>query len=320
MTDKIFTSTNVSIDAIEKQKKEILEREKNQSQRKVEFNEKNYLNVRLKPGESVRKIKVRILPITPTSSTPFLVLKTHSLKVDSAISKSGYKSFICLDDPHLDQDSDKPKCPLCAKAEELFVASKAETNEVIRKSLYKDACSYKTKETFIVRVIDRDHEDEGVKFWRFNAHKDGTGCYDKLMDIFENRKQESIDNGDGPYNVFDLNNGKDFIITLKYNDKTKKTSIEIGDSSKESPLSTDYEKAISWINDEKTWKDIYASKSYEYLQIVADGKIPVFNKETQQWGGKISEEINTNTNDFTTAEVLNYEQPTTNEEDDDLPF
>lgn len=323
MSNKIFSQTNVSIDAIEKQKKELLEKEKTQPTRKVEFNEKNYLNVRLKPGESVRKIKVRILPITPTASTPFLVLKTHSLKVDSAISKSGYKSFICLDDPHLDQDSLKPKCPLCAKADELFAESKKETNEVIRKTLFKSACSYKTKETFVVRVIDRDHEDEGVKFWRFNAHSDGTGCYDKLMDIYENRKQESIEAGDSePYNVFDLNNGKDFIITLKLNPSTNKTSIEIGDAGRGTPLSDDYEKAMSWINDEKTWNDIYAAKSHEYIQIVANGEIPVYSKEEQKWVARPKDNKEDEENIQIATSVLNEKPQIVNkeEEDDDLPF
>lgn len=323
MSNKIFSQTNVSIDAIEKQKKELLEKEKTQPIRKVEFNEKNYLNVRLKPGESVRKIKVRILPITPTASTPFLVLKTHSLKVDSAISKSGYKSFICLDDPHLEQDSLKPKCPLCAKADELFAESKKETNEVVRKTLFKSACSYKTKETFVVRVIDRDHEDEGVKFWRFNAHSDGTGCYDKLMDIYENRKQESIEAGDSePYNVFDLNNGKDFIITLKLNPSTNKTSIEIGDAGRGTPLSDDYEKAMSWINDEKTWNDIYAAKSHEYIQIVANGEIPVYSKEEQKWIARPKDNKEDEENIQIATSVLNEKPQVVNkeEEDDDLPF
>lgn len=326
MSTKLFNQTNVSIDAIEKQKKELLEKDKNQSVRKVEFNEKNYLNVRLKNGESVKKIKIRILPITPTNPTPFLVLKTHSLKVDSAISRSGYKSFICLDDPHLDQDSNKGKCPLCAKADELFAESKKETNEVVRKTLFKTACSYKTKETFVVRVIDRDHEDEGVKFWRFNAHSDGTGCYDKLMDIYENRKQESIESGDDePYNVFDLNNGKDFIITLKYNESTKKTTIEIGDAGRGTPLSDDYEKAMSWINDEKTWNDIYAAKSHEYIQIVANGEIPVFNKEEGKWVARVDDNSEQEENIQIANSVLSQSvniQPTTTieEEDDDLPF
>lgn len=324
MTEKIFNQSNVSIDAIEKQKKELLEKDKGQTVRKVEFNEKNYLNVRLKPGESVRKIKIRILPITPTSSTPFLVLKTHSLKVDNAISKSGYKSFICLDDPHLDQDSSKPKCPLCAKADELFAESKKETNEVIRKSLFKTACSYKTKETFVVRVIDRDHEDEGVKFWRFNAHSDGTGCYDKLMDIYENRKQESIEAGDDePYNVFDLNNGKDFIITLKLNPSTNKTSIEIGDAGRGTPISDNYEKAMSWINDEKTWNDIYAAKSHEYVQIVANGEIPVFDKENGKWVARIDDKQEQEENNKLAVSVLNEEKTITSfveEDDEDLPF
>lgn len=323
MSNKIFSQTNVSIDAIEKQKKELLEKEKTQPTRKVEFDVKNYLNVRLKPGESVRKIKVRILPITPTASTPFLVLKTHSLKVDSAISKSGYKSFICLDDPHIDQDSSKPKCPLCAKADELFAESKKETNEVVRKTLFKTACSYKTKETFVVRVIDRDHEDEGVKFWRFNAHSDGTGCYDKLMDIYENRKQESIEAGDDePYNVFDLNNGKDFIITLKLNPSTNKTSIEIGDAGRGTPLSDDYDKAMSWINDEKTWNDIYAAKSHEYIQIVANGEIPVYNKEEGKWVARPKDNKDDEENIQIATSVLN-EKPQIiekEEEDDDLPF
>lgn len=319
-----FNQTNVSIDAIEKQKKELLEKDKVQTTRKVEFNEKNYLNVRLKPGESVKKIKIRILPITPTSSTPFLVLKTHSLKVDNAISKSGYKSFICLNDRHLPQDSTTPKCPLCAKAEELFAQSKKETNEVVRKTLFKTACSYKTKETFVVRVIDRDHEDEGVKFWRFNAHSDGTGCYDKLMDIFENRKQESIEAGDEkPYNVFDLNDGKDFIITLKFNPSTNKTSIEIGDAGRGTPLSEDYEKAMSWINDEKTWNDIYAAKTHDYIQIVADGEIPVFNKEEKKWVAKTKDDED-DKNQKIAASVLNEmdvdNSSTKNDEDDDLPF
>lgn len=326
MTNKIFNTSNVSIDAIEKQKKELLDKEKNQPIKKVEFNEKNYLNVRLKPGESVKKIKIRILPITPTSSTPFLVLKTHSLKVDAAISKSGYKSFICLDDKHLPHDNEQPKCPLCAKAEQLFAESKKETNEAIRKSLFKTACSYKTKETFVVRVIDRDHEDEGVKFWRFNAHSDGTGCYDKLMDIYENRKQESLEMGsEEPYNVFDLNNGKDFIITLKFNPTTKKTTIEIGDAGIGTPLSNDYDKAMSWINDEKTWTDIYAAKTHEYIQIVADGNIPVFDKEKQMWVARIDDKENEVENLAIAAEALNETSETSAqahvvEEEDDLPF
>lgn len=325
MTNKIFTQSNVSIDAIEKQKKELLEKET--TTKKVEFNEKNYLNVRLKPGESIKKIRIRILPITPTSSTPFLVLKTHSLKVDSAISKSGYKSFICLDDKHLTYEDEQPKCPLCAKAEQLFAESKKETNEVIRKSLFKAACSYKTKETFVVRVIDREHEDEGVKFWRFNAHSDGTGCYDKLMDIYENRKQESIDEGcEEPYNVFDLNNGKDFIITLKYNPKTNKTTIEIGDAGSGSPLSTDYEKAMTWINDEKTWNDIYAAKSHDYIQLIADEKIPVFDKEKQMWVARVEDKEIEKENNEITNEVFNEtstpirKQTSVIDDEDDLPF
>lgn len=311
--------TNVSIDAIERQKEELLTSQKQTVSKQIQFDEKNYLNVRLKPGETTRTIRVRLLPITPDAQTPFMVLKTHSLKVDKFISKSGYKSFICLDDPHL-PNQQSAKCPLCAKSEELFNQSRSESDPNLKKSLFKAACSYKPKETFIVRVIERKHEDEGVKFWRFNAHSDGTGCYDKLMTIYENRKNESIEMGLEPFNVFDLMNGKDFCITLNY-DKTKNaTTIEIIDAGTPSPLSTDINQAMMWINDPKSWNDIYASKSYDYIQIVADGKIPIFNKLEQKWVAqdvKNTTEQNIGVNSDMPSPLVE-EIPQKNQ--DDLPF
>ena len=250
-------NSNVSIDAIERQKDELLGKKNEAHVKQVMFDEKNYLNVRLKPGETKRTLSVRLLPITPDAQTPFMVLKTHSLKVDKFISKSGYKSFICLDDPHL-REQQSEKCPLCAKAEELFAASRQEADPVLKKSLFKAACSYRAKETFVVRVIERKHEDEGVKFWRFNAHNDGTGCYDKLMTIYENRKNESLESCGEPFNVFDLINGKDFNITLTYDKSKGTTNIEIIDAGMPSPLSRDTNQALEWINDTKSWNDIYA--------------------------------------------------------------
>ena len=143
------------------------------------------------------------------------------------------------------------------------------------------------------------------------------------MDIYENRKQESIEAGDDePYNVFDLNNGKDFIITFKLNPSTNKTSIEIGDAGRGTPLSDDYDKAMSWINDEKTWNDIYAAKSHEYIQIVANGEIPVYNKEEGKWVARPKDNKDDEENIQIATSVLN-EKPQIiekEEEDDDLPF
>ena len=88
------------------------------------------------------------------------------------------------------------------------------------------------------------------------------------------------------YNVFDLNNGKDFIITLQYVPSTEKTTLTISDAGKETPLSKDVNKAMSWVNDEKTWTDLYSLKPFEYLELVSSGKVPYFNKDAQKWVDK----------------------------------
>lgn len=357
MSEQINLNVNTSAEAILQQRRTIQEsKEKQQVKKKFEFNEKNYLNLRLKEGETQRKVTVRILPVSGTDPNTFLILHTHSMKVSNEISKSNYKSFICLNEEKLAKE--ERGCPLCQKSNELLKESNALPNDDAhteeRKALFKQGMQYKAKETFIVRVIERGHEDEGVKFWRFNAHNDGTGIYDQLMAIFDNRAQESIDTGDAfyqivgetngvknylqitedeyndlpdderaiiPYNVFDLNNGKDFIITLQYVPKTKKTTLTISDAGKGTPLSKDINLAMSWVNDEKTWRDLYSLKSYDYLELVADGKVPYFDKSNQIWVDKAT----VSNEDIAAAEarkILTEPQLETNdgEEADDLPF
>lgn len=324
MSEQIKLNVNTSAEEILRQRRAIQEsKEKQQVKKKFEFDEKNYLNLRLKDGETQKKVTVRILPVSADDPNTFLILHTHSMKVSKEVSKSGYKSFICLNEEKL-PNHDGRGCPLCQKSAELLKQSNAIPNDEAhkdeRKALFKQGMQYKSKETFIVRVIERGHEDEGVKFWRFNAHNDGTGIYDQLMSIFDNRAQESIDSGDAyykisgdeyikideeeyntlsddertiiPYNVFDLNNGKDFIITLQYVKSTEKTTLTISDAGKETPLSKDINKALSWVNDEKTWADLYSMKPFEYIDLVANGKVPFFNKSEEKWVDKatVSEE------------------------------
>jgi hypothetical protein len=92
-------------------------------------------------------------------------------------------------------------------------------------------------------------------------------------------------------------------------------------------LSDNQEQINAWVNDEKDWRDMYRSKSFDYLSIVADGESPVWDKDNGKFVVWVdSEELKKRTQDIeqTAAEEL---KPTvvldgTNETeiDSELPF
>lgn len=75
------------------------------------------------------------------------------------------------------------------------------------------------------------------------------------------------------------------------------------DASLATPLSKDIEQANAWIRDPKTWKDAYSVKGYEYLEIIADGKIPVRDKISGTYIGKTEEEFKSKDEIVTVKEV-----------------
>lgn len=362
-----YYNGKASADAVRAMRDRLQQGRDQQGTKRFEFNEKNYLNLRLNPNETTKNVKVRILPVSADDPNIFSLIHTHSLKVPAEISKSGYKSFICLNENKLKEHESGKNCPLCEKSKQLLAECNSlpndEAHKMERKSLFIEAMKFKAKETFIVRVIERGKEEDGVKFWRFNSHTDGTGVYDQLMSIFDNRSKESIDEGDAyyrkivngntdqveyekiekeeydrlpanqreimPYNVFDVYDGKDFIITLEYVPSTQKTTMKISDAGKPTPLSKNPDQIDKWINDSKTWTDLYSFKSYEFLQLVADGKTPYFDKTEGKWVDKATIITDENVADIAkealvadNATGLDLKPEVNNGEDDgdDLPF
>lgn len=297
------------------------------------FDEKNYLNAKLKDDEVSRETKIRILPVSATDGRIAFEINTHNMKVDKAVAKSGFKSLICLNDINVKEPG--VECPICAKAKELFRLANECGNDVERKALCKQAYSFQSKKTYMSRLIERGKEDEGVKFWRYNAHDDQTGCYDELMKIYRERRNDSLSDGEGEYrlvdaksipasysfdesntfnnadeipqisdksslyikvgdsyyilcsyNVFDIYNGKDLKLTFSKGQNTKGVQIKIIDSGKEKPLSTDEKQIEEWINDPKSWRDVYALKTPDYLEVIAEGGIPVYNRDLRRFVAK----------------------------------
>jgi hypothetical protein len=307
---------------------------------RVEFNEKNYFNEKLKKGEKKKETKIRILPINGSEEyfkdfgnfKAFFVTHIHSLKVDKEISQSGFKKFICHNDEHVNEKY--PDCPLCKKSREYYDKAKKAETEPEQKALGKMGSEYKAKKTYIVRVIVRGHEDEGVKFWRFNAHSDGKGIFDQLKSLYNIRNNESIEATGEKYNIFDLKNGRDIIVTSTYNEENGRTNVTIADAGFLTPLSKDENQMMEWINDEKTWMDVYAIKSTDYMQLIADGEIPVYDKENKRWVAKSELAEKQNKKEGKTSEEApqdDEEEPVeepqeeisefeSNDVSDDLPF
>jgi len=303
--------SNINPDFIEEEIRKSQEK-KNVFKKKFEFDEKNYLNTRLNKGEVSRQIRVRLLPVSAEDGHSYVTLHSHTLKVNNEISKSGFKSFICLNDEHI---KDERGCPLCDKYKEMMEEANRCKDPVENKALFVAAKQYEPREIHIARVIERGHEEDGVKFWRFNSRRDGQGIKDFLLELYKIRNQESIDATGEPYNIFDLENGKDIIITLGVKSDGK-TSVGITDAGFSTPLSKDPNQVEEWVNDEKTWQDVYASKSYEYLEIIADGEIPYYDKENNKWVAKVEKKEEIGEEDTDEPEPM----VATTTEDDDLPF
>lgn len=251
------------------------------------FNEKNYLNTRLNNGETTREIKIRILLTKDNDGRNKMAIPVlfHNMKLtdkqqqSKVISKtSKFKSFVCLNDTHIQNEDG---CPLCKKMSEIFKEANSykeggeHPNSEIYKSLCKEAYKYEPKTVYLVRCIERGKEEEGVKFWRFNKHDDGNGIYDTLYYLYNQCKEE-----DG-VNMFDYNEGFDIVIRLTGTSDKTTTSVSL--SRKPSKLADTQEQIDAWVNDGKNWQDMYRSKSYEYLNIVAEGESPIWSNEENKF-------------------------------------
>ena len=274
---------NISGSAIE----ESMDKSQKVAQKKNDFDAKNYLDTKLADGQKERTITVRILPVSNEDGNFTIAVKTHNLKVNRRIAQSGFKSFLCLDDPQVPNYNPSVRCPICEKAQYYFDEAKKcrETDKDKSKKLFLKACSLKNKVTYIVRVIERGKENEGVKFWRFNKNTQGKGIYDALIALYKQRKNDMAEEGIENYNIFDLDNGRDIVLTLtrtERSDGQEGVAIQVNDKSINKPLTNDIELGNAWINDVKKWYNAYTVKSPEYLAIIADDMIPYFDRTQEK--------------------------------------
>lgn len=247
------------------------------------FNENDYLDTRLKDGEKIKTKVIRLLPIEAGSSKFRVEVDVHKLKVDKEISQTGFKTFHCLNDKNNKRYSENVKCPLCSKSKELYAESqKYPRNSEQSKTFWRESKVYEPKKMDILRCIDRDDEAYGPKFCRFGNYGDGSGVFEMLQVLYKNRDDAAKRAGKPGYNMFNVYDGKDIMITMQLkpgvNGAPDKTTYTIDIADDKTPLSTSQEQMDKWINDPKKWTDVYSCKSYDYLEVVANGGIPEYSK------------------------------------------
>jgi len=263
----------------------------------------NYFNTYIEKEIKSATKEIRILP-SPDGS-PFVELHGHKIQVDGQ-----WKTFPCL--KHMKNEA----CPFCEAREALLATGEASDKELAKK--------YNARKMYVVKVIDRNAEEEGVKFWRFNHDYRKEGIFDKIHGVLTALKTNR--------NITDSETGRDLAINIQRNQNSIPVVYSI--VSQDSGLLTDDSvKKAEWLNDTRTWEDVYSIRNYDYLKIVVKGGFPIWDKNENCFVDRDAEKEVSPEEDEITMGIdnlkANIQVATTTEglestdskiDEDDLPF
>jgi hypothetical protein len=251
---------------------------------------KKYFAAILKDTEKQGQRRLRILP-TPDGSSPFKEVWYHEIQVDGKFQK--------FYDPG---KNDNERSPLNEVYEELRSTGKDSDKELAKQ--------YLSRKFYIVKVIDRDNESDGVKFWRFKHNYKNEGILDKIIPIWRAK-------GD----ITDPDNGRDIILELtkaKTPTGATYTVIQTVMYDDPAPVHENKESADAWIKDELTWEDVYSKKPEEYLESIARGETPRWDSDKggYVYGDSSQGEISMGGE----SKKVNSDPQANAEPDEDMPF
>jgi hypothetical protein len=224
---------------------------------------KNYFNTILPKGVNSETKRIRILPPTDGSKTPFDIMWGHVKKINGE-----WKTFPCL------KHEKGEECPFCQAREALLATGKDDDKELAKQ--------YSARQFYVVKVIDRDKEHEGVKFWRFKHNYKKQGVFDKIIAAIAAVNHD----------VTDIESGRDLNIVI-VRDGQSSVVQSVSYPLETSKLSENPDKVKEWSEDTRTWEDVYSVRNYDYLKIVVKGDTPVWDKEDKCYIGKLEFESKT---------------------------
>jgi hypothetical protein len=253
---------------------------------------KKYFTTYLPKNTKSGQKRIRIIP-TADGSSPFKEVWYHEIQVDG--------QWVKLYDPGKNEGT---RSPLTEVYEELISTGKESDKKL--------AAQYRPRKFYIVKLIDRDAEEDGPKFWRFKDNYKQEGILDKIIPIWKAK-------GD----ITDAETGRDLIVELvksKTPTGLEYTVVQTIMHDDPAPLHENKDIVKEWMEDELTWEDVYSKKPEEYLEAIARGETPVWNSELKKYvygndtqvsmGGATSEDEDDYTSDPQSNESVS----------DDLPF
>ena len=250
---------------------------------------KRYFTTLLPKGSKGEERRIRILP-TKDGSSPFKEVYFHEVQVDGKWTK--------LYDPK----QEGKRSPLNEVYDSLMMTGVEADRELAR--------TYRSRKFYIVKVIDRENEQDGVKFWRFKHNAKGDGVLDKIFPIFRNK-------GD----VTDMEKGRDLILSLtltKAGTGKEYTTINSVIPEDMGPLHADEGVAKSWVEDELTWSDVYSKKGEDYLELVARGEAPRWDSDLKKYVSSVTSEDTFGGSKQQSTPVVDPQEE--DDADSDLPF
>jgi hypothetical protein len=253
---------------------------------------KRYFSTILMKNEKSAQKRIRILP-TKDGSSPFVEVWYHEIQVNG--------QWLKLYDP---QKNDNERSPLSEVYNELINTGKKEDKEL--------ATQYRSRLFYIVKVIDRDNEQDGVKFWRFKHNYKQEGVLDKILPIWKAK-------GD----LTDSEKGRDLIIELiktKTPQGKEYTVVQTIMYDDPAPIHTDKGIMEGWILDELTWNDAYSKKPVEYLEAVAVGETPIWSSELKKYVYGEESEISLGGGNNKKADNSIVDPQLNDEPSEELPF
>ena len=217
---------------------------------------KNYFTTYIKDGIKSATKQIRILPTADGVSSPFVEQHVHKVLVEGE-----WKTFACL------KHEKGEACPFCEAYDALRSTGNASDKELAKK--------YNARMMYVVKVIDRDNEADGVKFWRFAHDFRKEGILDKIQGVLKAIKKD----------ITDTETGRDLVLTINRNQNNVPVVSAVA-SLDPSVLSEDAETKTAWLSDARTWEDVYSVRSYDYLKIIVTGGVPVWDAEKKTFVDK----------------------------------